>query len=776
MARRPRSKKTTASQRPRRLGATRRKVGEGLRRGWGIIRHWPWLRILLVSAAVSILYVAYLDYHVRHQFEGKRWALPAHVYARPLELFPGLVLSQTEFREELRLLGYRLNYQPIEPGSFSAQGDQVFLTTRPFTFWDGAEPMRHLKLVFQSNRINEIIDTETGTVVNLLRMDPVFIGGIYPRHHEDRILIKLDEAPPLLLTALLVMEDRNFPDHFGVDPKAIARALLANLRAGSTVQGGSTLTQQLVKNFFLDNRRTLWRKLKEAIMAILLEAHYSKNEILEAYLNEVYLGQDGSRAIHGFGLASRFYFDKPIQQLNTAEVATLVALVRGPTYYSPHRFPKRLLDRRNLVLQTLVEQGFLDAALANQVKQAALGISPNTPGILTHYPAFVDLVRRQLRQDYREEDLTSEGLRIFTSLDPLVQQRTETSLRQISELDKRYHQNGALEGAAVVTNVTTGEVQAMVGGRDIRFAGFNRALDAVRPVGSLLKPFIYLTALQQPDKYNWLSHIEDTSISIKAQHGEVWTPKNYDLQEHGDVTFITALSHSYNLAAVRLGMTLGFEPIEGNLKRLGFQRDIPSYPSTLLGAAEMSPFEVAQMYETLASGGFQTPLRAIREVLTVNGKPLQRFPIRVQQTLEAEPIQVLNSGLMQVVQQGTGSRLMNMLPAGLLVAGKTGTTDDLRDSWFAGYSADHAAVVWLGRDDNQPTGLTGASGALPVWGELFAGLPTQSLQLVGDDKVEYHWVLPDGRPSHDGCKGAMQLGFLHGTAPVGQEVCETRSP
>ncbi len=727
----------------------------------------PWRNLLWGTLGLFLIYTIYLDFVVKSQFEDKRWALPAHVYSRPLELYVGLKIKPGELERELNLLNYQYAYKPDKPGTFQRQTTGFEITSRAFQFWDTHEPVRKLKLEISSNVITDLLDTETSKSLDLVRLDPVLIGGIYPSHKEDRLLVQLGDVPELLPRALIAVEDRKFKQHVGIDPRAIARAFVANIKAGSTVQGGSTLTQQLVKNFFLSNERTLWRKFNEIIMSILLDFHYDKDEILEAYINEIYLGQDGSRAIHGFGLASQFYFDKPIHQLELNEVTTLVALIRGPIYYHPDKHPHRLKERRDRILDILVEQGVIDRNKAIVTKTHGINIRKNRTTAVSSHPAFIELVKRQLKEYYREADLTSEGLEIFTTLAPVLQQDVERAVKQrIKQLDAQRQLHGQLQTAAIITNATSGEVLALVSDRNPRFSGFNRVLDASRPIGSLMKPIVYLSALKRPEQYNWLSVINDGDINLQSRDGKVWSPKNYDGESHGNVSLITAMSKSYNQATVRLGLQIGFPAINDTLKRLGSKRDIPAYPSILLGATEMTPFELAQMYQTLAANGFRSPLRAIREVLDSKGQPLRRYPIQVEQAFDANLVQVLNSGLVQVVEYGTARRLRQRLPRDLLVAGKTGTTNDTRDSWFAGFSADHVGVVWMGTDDNKPIGLTGSSGALSLWADIFVKLTTKGITFESSDELELHWVDPEAmKLSDQECDGSMIIAFLPGTSP-----------
>ncbi len=738
------------------------------------------LRVFLLTLALMLSgYVLYLDLTVRAQFEGKRWALPARVYARPLELYPGMKLSPEQLQTELAMLGYRDSGEPQDPGSYRRQSDEFTIATRPFVFWDGAQKATLLRADFNGDHLRTLTDLkQTDKPVTLVRLDPLPIGGIYPAHNEDRILVKLNEVPPDLIKGLIAVEDRQYYTHHGIDPRGIARAAVTTLRGGG-VQGGSTLTQQLVKNFFLTPERTLHRKFTEVIMALLLEMHYSKEEILEAYANEIYLGQDGNRAIHGFGLASHFYFNQPLSQLNLPQSALLVGLVKGPSYYDPRHHPVRALTRRNLVLQEMLQQQSISAEEYVAARAAALGVVEQAPGGTSIYPAFVELIYRQLRRDYRDEDLRSDGLQIFTTLDPLVQFAAERALTtRLTQLEKdRRIPTNALEGAVVVCNTQNGEVQALVGGRDTRYAGFNRALDTERPIGSLIKPAIYLTALEHPASYTLATLLDDSPLVWREPGTSDWEPRNYDKVSHGQVPLRVALANSYNISSARLGLTLGVRNVMDTVRRLGIDREMPAYASSLLGADGLAPIEVAQLYETFASGGFHVPLRAIREVLTGDGQPLHRYPLSVEQVIEPGPAFLVTSALQGVVHDGTADGLNRYLSSDLHIAGKTGTTNDLRDSWFAGYTGDRLGVVWIGRDDNQPINMTGAGGAMTVWGDMMARLNPVPLVPPQPESIEMVWVdAISGLRADENCSGAVSLPFIRGSAPTEIAPCARLSP
>jgi penicillin-binding protein 1B len=723
-------------------------------------------------------YIYYLDVTIREAFEGRKFAVPARVYGRSLEVYPGLKLTSAQFADELRRDGYHENPEPNAPATYKYTLNGLEFTTRDFVFGDGPQAAQHLSIEFDDGKVSQLQTRgDKATDLPLLRMEPPLIGGIYPGHNEDRELLKLNQFPKLLIDALIATEDRKYYTHWGIDPRGIARALYKTV-TGQRIEGGSTITQQLVKNFFLTSERTLTRKGTEVLMALLLEMHYSKGEILETYLNEVFLGQDSSRAIHGFGLASHFYFDRPLEQLEPQEIATLVGMVKGPSLYDPRKNPELALKRRNVVLQEMASQNVITQAQFVAARRKPLGVVQRAPIGTSPYPAFMQYVYRQLQRDYREEDLRSEGLRIFTTLDPIIQHQAEVALQsRLTQIEKSHRiPANTLEGAVVVSSTQNGEIQAIVGGREAQYAGYNRALDAQRPIGSLAKPIVYLTALEQPDRYTLITPLDDSPLVWTQPGTPDWKPNNYDLKFHGMVPLHTALAQSFNVATARMGIALGVENILDKLPLYGIERQPPPFASSLLGAFDLSPIEVTQLYQTFADNGFRTPLRAIREIVTADGKPLQRFPLNVEQVAPAGPVYILTAALQGVVSVGTAQNLVNWLPADLHVAGKTGTTDDLRDSWFAGYTGDHVAVVWVGRDDNKPTGLTGSSGAMTVWGEMMKNLQPEPLQPVVPDDIEMVNVDPvTGLRYDDDCMTGDKMPFIKGSAPTVISACASAS-
>jgi penicillin-binding protein 1B len=581
-------------------------------------------------------------------------------------------------------------------------------------------------------------------------------------------------VPDLLPAALKAIEDRKFDTHHGVNPLAILRALFVNVRAGQVEQGGSTLTQQLVKSYFLDSRRTLRRKVEEAIMAFILESRFEKADIMNAYINEIYLGQDGRRAVHGFGLASQFYFGKPLSELNLQEVALMVAIVRGPSYYDPRRHPQRALERRNLVLKVLADQGVVTAADAERAAKRPLSTTDNAGRSANYFPAFLDLVRRQLREDYPENELTEAGLTVFSTLDPLLQEKAEVALSEELEHQDESGRKGArgLEGSVVVTTPQTGEIVAVVAGRRASFDGFNRALDMKRPIGSLAKPLVYLAALES-GRYTPSSTVMDEPVEVKLDDGTLWKPGNYDKKAHGPVTLVRALTQSYNLATVNLGLEVGLGPVTQTYVELGLDDAPPKYPSVLLGAAQLNPVQVAQLYNTLANGGYRSSLRAVRAVVDAERKPLKAPELEVTQAASAEAVYALDRLMIEVFERGTARPAKRSLPPDLVVAGKTGTSNDYRDSWFAGFSGGHLIVVWMGHDNNAPTGLTGTTGALQAWTRLMASVDTSSFEPLLPEDVEDRWIdYYTGLETSPNCtRSAVSLPFAVGQVIPASQSC-----
>lgn len=737
--------------------------------------YWWQLKLLLILSAVFLVYLAWLDLHVRTEFTGKKWEIPARVYASPLDLYPGLEINADKVVSNLKRVGYQHFQSVYAPGQYAASENTLHIYSRDFQFSDSKDTAQHYVLEFSSNQLKRIYRKRDKAKQSIIRLEPELIGKIYPEHHEDRVLVKADEIPEPLIQALLAIEDRHFFEHFGIDPKGILRSIWVNLRTGKLSQGGSTLTQQLVKNYFLTSERTLQRKLKEVLMAFILEFHYSKQEILMAYVNEIYLGQQGAKSIHGFGSAAQYYFARPLNELSVEQHALLVGMVKGASFYNPFRHPERAKKRRDLVLSKMKELGYINEQQLIQSQKRALGLAAKPGWDRAKYPAFLDLVKRHLRRDYPADILRSEGLNIFTTLQPLLQSHAQTVVqKRLEEYEKNKKlPDNVLQSASVIIDIHSGDIISLVGGRSGNYGLFNRVLDSKRQIGSLVKPAVYLTALQQPEKFHVLSKLKDSAIKLKQANQEDWIPRNYDGEIHGDVPLFMALAKSYNLAAVNLGMQLGLNNVANTLQSLGTEQIDDVYPSMLLGAINLTPYEVVQMYQTIASGGFHVPLRSIRAVVSSEGEVLKRYDLQIERRIDAESMYLLQYALSEVVNQGTARRLSVTMPSLLPLAGKTGTTNGLKDSWFAGFGDNVLGVVWVGRDDNQSSKLTGSSGALPIWSDIMLELKPQALPLLNSDKIvwqQYDYLFENQ------CLQGKEFPFVAGYALVNNVLCNEVIP
>ncbi|EGR0708893.1 penicillin-binding protein 1B [Vibrio alginolyticus] len=740
-----------------------------------------WLKVLWsfswkagVALAAVLLFVGiYLDSVVKERFEGQLFELPTVVYARILNLSPGENITIQELRNELDVLNYRKVSQPRYPGEYSSSSTRIELIRRPFEFADGPEPDRHIMLHFSDSGLQRIQSLESRGDLGYLRLEPKMLGMLEKDRDEQRLFLRRDQFPEILVDALLATEDRDFYQHDGVSPLAIARALVANIKAGRTVQGGSTLTQQLAKNLFLTRDKTLWRKVREAYIALILDYRYSKDRILEAYLNEVYLGQSGGEAIHGFGLASRYYFGQPIQELRIDQLAMLVGMVKGPSYYNPIRYPERTKERRDLVLRLLMQQNMLTSERYEQAVSRPLD-TQSKPRIASRQPAYFQQLSIELKEKVGERFKAETGLRVFTSLDPVSQSKMEQAIaKKIPELAKRGGKE--LEAAAVAVDRHSGEIRAMVGGKRVGYEGFNRALNASRPIGSLVKPAIYLTALEQPDKYNLGTTLHDTPLSLKSSKGNVWTPRNYDRKYRGDVPLYIALAKSLNVPTVRLGMALGIPEVSNTLERLGVNKDeIRPVPSMFLGSFSLTPFEVAQMYQTLTNSGKRAKLTALRSVMDMEGNVLYQSLPRSSRAVDEQAAWLTTYAMKQGVAQGTGRFLQSQFGWAAL-AGKTGTSNDNRDSWFVGVDGREVTTIWLGRDDNKPVNLTGSSGALRVYAEYLKQRIPERLELPWPREI----TTLGFKPTSDGglemnCRSDYKLPVWDKTGQIKQQ-CEKKS-
>ena len=507
---------------------------------------------------------------------------------------------------------------------------------------------------------------------------------------EQRLFVPLKEFSDSLVKTLIATEDKRFYDHHGVSLYSIGRAIYVNLTTGRT-EGGSTLTQQTVKNLFLTNERSISRKIREAYMAIILDARYSKERILELYLNEVYLGQAGSEEIHGFPLASLYYFGRPVNELTLDQQAVLVGMVKGASYYNPWTQPQQVIERRNVVLKLAEQQGIIDEELYNLLSQRPLSVLPKG-GVISPQPAFMQVVRSELRKQLGDKADHLSGMKIFTTFDPVAQAAAEQSVTDEIET-LRKSTNKELQTAMVIVSRETGEIRSIIGSAEPRYPGYNRAWLTRRAIGSLAKPSTYLTALGQPGRYQLNTWLNDSPLSIKLDNGTYWQPKNFDRKFRDKVMLIDALALSLNVPTVNLGMALGLDATKNTLQALGVPEDrIPNLPSRLLGALELTPLETAQMFQTISNNGQRAPLTILRYVLTDKGELVyQNYPQQIQ-AVSQQAAYLTTYAMQQVVESGT-SRSLKGKYGSFNLAAKTGTSNDSRDSWFTGIDGKNVAVI-----------------------------------------------------------------------------------
>jgi penicillin-binding protein 1B len=698
-----------------------------------------WVLLLLVPTLAGILiYSGYLSARIDQRFSARRWSIPSKVFSDTTLLYPGQRIQRQPFYEKLLNLGYRsVAHPPVRRGEMlvSATGVTVFLYDLN-TPWHTRQGFV-ATITTSENRIESIARTADGQFIPILELEPEEVMLFFGPKRERRQLVSIREVPQHLIHAVLAAEDSRFYRHHGVDPRGLLRAMLANLRHGAIRQGGSTLTQQLAKNYFLTPAKTLTRKLKEVLLSVLIELKYEKDDILEIYLNEIYLGQKGSVSINGVGEASFFYFGKPVRELSRAEAATIAGLIKAPNYYSPYVDKEHCRERRNDILEAMRKKGWL----SEEELQAALKIPVNPVGYTVpgkKAPYFVDYLAEQLTNLYRPEDLSSLGLSIYTTLDTQVQTAAERALVDgLARLEKsnpalkRDQPGRELQGAIIVMQPKTGYILAMVGGRNYSVSQFNRVTQAKRQPGSAFKPLVYLAALDKfPPTYK-LSNEPKTYFF----DGKSWEPQNFQPTAPSTVNMREALKMSYNLATVDLAMQTGLDRIVETATQFNLTTPVKPYPSLALGSFEVIPLELARAYCVFAADGMQPNPLALKDVVDEKGQILEQKHLKVKRLISPARAFIINDMLQSVVTAGTARSLAQFGVTGP-VAGKTGTTNDFRDAWFVGYTPDILALVWVGFDNGDPIGATASMAALPIWAELIDSIP-QYLSVKG-------FKVPDG--------------------------------
>jgi len=710
----------------------------------------------LVFITLIGAYAVYLDSKIDQKFSADHWQIPAKVYAQSLSLTPNQHIARNQVVNELEQLNYRRVSNPTSPGEYSISKTKIDINRRGFSYIESSFPQQRVMLEFDGSYLHAIKDMKSGVSLTRFNIEPKLLKRISNSSKEDRMFVPREQMPELLVATLIHVEDRNFYQHQGIAPLSILRALVANIKAGRTVQGGSTLTQQLIKNVFLTRERSVLRKAKEALYSLLIELKYSKDELLEIYLNEVFLGQNGPLSVNGFGLASEFYFARPIDELTPDQIALLVAIIKGPSYYNPKRHQERAIERRDFILRQMVSQNFITAAQYKRSAKAPLGLK-NSVAKHGQYHGFMSLVRRELSKRFSQDFSATSGISIYTTLDSSAQRFAQQSLSNRIKVLEKSNKTNKLEGAIVVANHRNGQIKAIVEGKDQNFAGFNRAVNAQRPIGSLIKPFIVATALENGHQYNLATMIDDQAITLSNNEGEQWTPLNYDKKFRGQVNILDSLTYSYNIPMVNLGMEIGLDTLSYTLERAGWNTPFKLRPSMLLGAIETSPWLVTQLYQSLANNGQKKALHTVLAVTTQNEETFyadEEIPV---QALSPSASFLTKYAMSKVTQLGT-SKSLRWKNKGLTLAGKTGTTDDLRDSWYAGFDNNETTVVWLGRDDNKSIGLTGSSGALTVYSDFVKQRGGVSLTLGNPSGIANGFYNKStGTPSAKGCDNVLVL-------------------
>jgi len=692
---------------------------------------------VVAAGTLLFLYVG-----VTTRFDGRLWTLPSRVYSDRLVLTTGARYSPAQLAARLERSGYAgTDRSPGRPGQYRQHPGGFDVYSREFSTPDESEPARRFRIRFDGSRVKSINDG-SGTTSARVVFEPELLATIYGSRQEERSLLRLNEVPRTFVGAVLAAEDSDFYSHSGLDFTGIARAALANLRQGRIVQGGSTITQQTVKNLYLGQERTWWRKVREVALALILDARYEKDRILEVYLNEVYFGQRGAVAICGAQAAARFYFGRDLRDLSLGEWATLAGLVRSPGRYNPFAHPERAVERRDQVLEAMQRLGLATAPEVGAARSEPLQLASGGGG--SRAPYVADFLRAELADRFSLRTLAEEGLTIYTTLDTRIQHAAEEALSEgLERLERERPAIGrqlaerSLQGAVVVTRPATGAILALVGGRDYRESQFNRAVQAHRQPGSCFKPFVYAAGFEKTqqegrDGLTPATLLDDSPVDLRVA-GKHWTPSNYDGEFRGPVTARRALEESLNVPTVRAAQIVGMQRIVDTAHECGIESFLAPLPSLALGTEEVTPLELAAAYGTFSQlGSYRRPW-LVRTVVDAAGRELESGGTQPIQAITPQSAYLVSEILHGVFERGTARSAAALGHRGW-AAGKTGTTDDTRDAWFVGYDRDLLALVWVGYDDNARTGLTGATGALPIWVELMSRCSAQ------------HWSSPPPAP------------------------------
>ncbi len=752
-------------------------------RSW--IKDFLWRHSAGVAFVVMICFVGFLAFVgytyvvITKKFDSsRRWDLPSRIYSDATPIVPGMTIPRPLLEPKLNHAGYHeVAVRVANPGEYRYTGGTVEIYLQNFEYPDIEFRALPVAIDMDGGTVRAIRRLDDNVALRGIRIEPELITSIYNNEMEDRLPVALDSVPKVVSEAIISTEDKGFYHHEGISIRGTLGALVTDIRNKSLIHGGSTLTQQLIKNLYLNPERTWRRKAIEALMAVLLEASYSKQEILEAYLNEIYLGQNGAVQIIGVEQASQVYFGKHVTYLTLTEAATLAGIIRSPNVLSPLTHPDRAKLRRDTVLHLMKEQGYITPAEHEQAVASPLTIS-RFPKTSRSAPFFVDLVLKQLKETYPETQLRTEGLRVFTTLDTIMQRSAEQALDSgIESLNKHYpylrNSPTPLEGVVFTIQPGTGYVKALVGGRSYSKTQFNRAIQARRQPGSLFKPFVYATAMDPArgqQAFTAATVLDDSPISVRSGNA-VWTPQNYDLKFHGQVSVREALAHSYNIPAVRAAMNAGVPNVIKTAATIGIESHLAPYPSVSLGAFEVTPLEIAYAYSAFANLGVKAEPISILAVSTREGKLLESREVKMKRVAPASVCYVMNNILKDVFSYGTAGKA-RQLGFARPFAGKTGTTSSYRDAWFIGYSPRILSLVWLGFDDGHSVRLAGGDACVPIW--------TANMNRVGGLIPDVDWKRPEdvvdrqidplsGMLATPNCPKTKDEVFVAGTEPA--SVC-----
>jgi penicillin-binding protein 1B len=738
---------------------------------------------IVIGASALIYQYMRFSVMVTQRLHGERWMIPSRVYARPLVLRPGLVLSPDDLVKVLNTLRYAQEAGlPKEPGQFAVQAAGVALSPRAVA-GGATEP---LLVVFGRDKaggewVKEIRGAQSKRRYLEQSLEPELVTYLFDENREKRRRVRYEELPEHLVKAVLAIEDRRFFSHPGLDPFRILAAALRNVRAESYIQGGSTITQQLCKNFFLTPEKSFRRKAQEALLAFVLERRASKEEILELYLNEVYLGQSGSFSINGVGEAARMYFRKDVGNLTLPESALIAGMIQSPNPYNPYRHPQRATERRNTVIRAMEDAGFISRSTMDGAEKAPLLVE-STSVDTTDAPYFVDLVRRQMAQRYDEKDLTTQNLSIYTTLDlhlqSLAQQALERGLDKVQAAIRK-RTTAPLQGCLIALEPSSGKVVALVGGRSYGASQYNRVMQARRQPGSTFKPFVYLTAFEATFEDSSLPPITPATVvedepAVFFFEDKEYIPQNYEDKYFGPVTLRRALAHSLNVATVKVAEMVGFDKVADLWsKKLGIGAPIHPYPAVALGSFEATPFEMATAYNIIANGGLKVEPVTVLQVADEKDRVLEQHHAAVpERAVHEESVYLLTDLLRGVLNEGTAAsaRAMGFTAD---AAGKTGTTNDYRDAWFSGFTPDLLCVVWVGFDDNTEVGLSGTRAALPIWVDFMksalAGVAPTPFPPPPENVVFVTIDSDTGLLATPACPKTRSEAFIAGTEP--REPC-----